>query len=122
MSRSGSCPPRPSRGLGSIDDTYRRNHRGGDIGQHGIESTGDRTAAVTGLTPYPCEADRGLARAAARRYAAVELLVFVEERGDRRRRDGDVFLSTPSPGDYAPFSYASMVSQFRGRVPSRQTE
>jgi hypothetical protein len=84
-----SSPSTVEEGLRSIDDAYRRNHRGGDIGHYGVESTGDRTATVTCLTPYPCEFDRGLVRAVARRYAPIESFVFVEERGDRCRRTGD---------------------------------
>lgn len=76
-------------GLRSIDEAYRRNHRGGDIGAYRFESTGDRTGEVIAETPYPCAFDRGLIRAVARRYAPVESFVFVEERGDRCRRDGD---------------------------------
>jgi len=84
-----STPSTVDEGLRSIDDAYRRNHRGGDIGHYEVESTGDRTATVTCLTPYPCEFDRGLVRAVARQYAPVESFVFVEERGDRCRRTGD---------------------------------
>jgi hypothetical protein len=76
-------------GLRSIDEAYRRNHRGGDIGFYDFEATGERTGEVTCENPYPCEFDRGLIRAVTRRYAPVESFVFVEERGERCRRDGD---------------------------------
>jgi hypothetical protein len=84
-----SAPSTVAEGLRSVDDAYRRNHRGGDIGRYGFESTGDRTGEMTCLNPYPCEFDRGLIRAVTRRYAPVESFVFVEERGDRCRRAGD---------------------------------
>ncbi|WP_248897404.1 hypothetical protein [Haloplanus halobius] len=76
-------------GLQSIDDAYQRNHRGGDIGFYRFEAVADRSGRVTCRNPYPCPFDRGLIRATARRYAPVESFVFVEERGDRCRRDGD---------------------------------
>jgi hypothetical protein len=76
-------------GLATIDDAYRRNHRGGDIGYYRFEKTDERTGEVTCENPYPCEFDRGLVRAVARRYAPVEAFVFVEERGGRCRREGD---------------------------------
>ena len=76
-------------GLRAIDEAYRRNHRGGEIGYYRFEPIDDHEGAVTCKTPYPCHFDRGLIRAAAQRYAPVESFVFVEERGDRCRRDGD---------------------------------
>jgi hypothetical protein len=85
-------PSEPStvpEGLAAVDDAYRANHRGGEIGHYRFESRGERVGAVACRNPYPCEFDRGLLRAAARRYAPVESFVFVEENGDRCRRTGD---------------------------------
>lgn len=76
-------------GLHSIDAAYRRNHRGDDIGSYRFERAGDRTGEVTCENPYPCPFDRGLIRAVTREFAPVESFVFVEEPGDRCRRDGD---------------------------------
>lgn len=76
-------------GLRSIDEAYRRNHRGSDIGSYHFEKTGEQTGEVTCTNPYPCEFDRGLVRAVARKYAPVSAFVFVEERADECRRDGD---------------------------------
>lgn len=76
-------------GLRSIDEAYQRNHRGGAIGEYRFEPVGDQRGEVHCRTPYPCEFDRGLIRAVAQRYAPVESFVFVEERGDHCRRDGD---------------------------------
>lgn len=76
-------------GLRSIDEAYQHNHRGGDIGHYRFESDGERSGTMTCRTPYPCPFDRGLIRAVTRTYAPVESFVFVEERGDRCRRDGD---------------------------------
>lgn len=75
-------------GLRSIDDAYRRNHRGGEIGSYSYEPVDDRMGRVVCRNPYPCPFDRGLVRAVARRYAPVESFVFVEEHGDQCRRDG----------------------------------
>jgi hypothetical protein len=84
-------------GLATIDEAYRQNHRGGEIGFYRFEEGGDRTGELTCKTPYPCLFDRGLIRAVARRYAPVESFVFVEERGDECRRDGaDVCTYTVS--------------------------
>jgi hypothetical protein len=76
-------------GLRAIDRAYQRNHRGGDIGFYRFERTGDREGEVTCKNPYPCVFDRGLVRAVARQYAPVESFVFLEERGDACRREGD---------------------------------
>lgn len=75
-------------GLRSIDEAYRRNHRGGEIGSYRFEQTGEETGEVTCRNPYPCPFDRGIVRAVARQYAPVEAFVFVEERGERCRREG----------------------------------
>lgn len=76
-------------GLAAIDEAYQLNHRGGDIGSYQFEPIEERTGDMVCRNPYPCPFDRGLIRATARRYAPVESFVFVEERGDRCRRDGD---------------------------------
>lgn len=76
-------------GLRSIDDAYRRNHRGGAIGSYAFERTDDRAGEVTCHTPYPCPFDRGLVRGVARRYADVGAFVFIEETGADCRREGD---------------------------------
>lgn len=75
-------------GLETIDQAYRMNHRGGDIGHYRFEPIDDRSGEVHCKNPYPCPFDRGLVRAVARRNAPVEAFVFVEERGDACRRDG----------------------------------
>lgn len=76
-------------GLRSIDEAYRRNHRGGEIGHYRFEQTEDRAGELTCHTPYPCPFDRGIARAVATRYAPVDAFVFIEETGTTCRRDGD---------------------------------
>jgi len=81
----GSVPE----GLRSIDDAYRRNHRGGEIGSYRFEPAGDRAGEVTCRNPYPCRFDRGLLRGVAQQYAPVDAFVFLEETGSTCRRDGD---------------------------------
>lgn len=81
----GSVPD----GLRSIDDAYRRNHRGGEIGHYGFERAGERSGEVTCRNPYPCRFDRGLIRGVAQQYAPVDAFVFLEETGSVCRRDGD---------------------------------
>jgi hypothetical protein len=76
-------------GLRSIDEAYHRNHRGGEIGHYRFEKIDDGRGRVECRNPYPCPFDRGLIRAVAKEYSPVESFVFVEERGDRCRRDGD---------------------------------
>lgn len=75
-------------GLRTVDEAYRRNHRGGEIGRYAFERTGDHEGRMVCETPYPCAFDRGLIRAVARRASPVETFVFVEETGDECRRDG----------------------------------
>ncbi|WP_096389835.1 hypothetical protein [Halopenitus persicus] len=76
-------------GLRSIDEAYRRNHRGGEIGHYRFERTDDRAGEITCHTPYPCPFDRGLVRGVAERYAPMDAFVFIEETGSTCRRNGD---------------------------------
>ena len=76
-------------GFAAIDEAYRMNHRGGDIGFYRFERVDDQTGEMTCQNPYPCPFDRGLVRAVARENAPVEAFVFVEEPGETCRRDGD---------------------------------
>jgi len=74
--------------LRSIDEAYRRNHRGGEIGHYRFERIDEQTGEVTCFNPYPCEFDRGLIRGVAQRYAPVDAFVFIEETGTECRREG----------------------------------
>lgn len=75
-------------GLRSIDDAYRRNHQGGEIGSYEFEQLDEQTGTVACHTPYPCPFDRGLIRGVTRQYAPVGAFVFIEETGTECRRDG----------------------------------
>lgn len=76
-------------GLRAIDDAYQLNHRGGDIGYYRFEPVAEQTGEVICRNPYPCLFDRGLVRAVAQRYAPVESFVYVEEKSEQCRREGD---------------------------------
>jgi hypothetical protein len=54
--------------LRSIDVAYHMNHRGGEIGIYGFESTGPRSATMVCRNPYPCSFDRGIIEAMAVRF------------------------------------------------------
>ena len=54
--------------LAAIDIAYHINHRGGPIGNYGFEKTGEREAVMVCANPYPCEFDRGIISAMARRF------------------------------------------------------
>lgn len=75
-------------GLGSINEAYHRNHRGGEIGHYRFSRTDEHTGEVTCTNPYPCPFDRGIIRSVAQRHAPVESFVFVEEVGTACRREG----------------------------------
>jgi hypothetical protein len=87
--RNAEWPPSvdgPLAALESIDDAYRQNHRGGEIGSYEVVETGDGWAEVTCRTPYPCSYDRTLVA------ATVELFgddyADATEVGDSCRADG----------------------------------
>ncbi len=45
------------------------NHRGGEIGHYRCEPAGPTAARILCDNPYPCEFDRGIIQAMARRFA-----------------------------------------------------
>ncbi len=54
--------------LASIDVAYKMNHQGGEVGNYGFIQTGDRSAKMVCANPYPCEFDRGITQAIAKRF------------------------------------------------------
>ena len=46
--------------LGSIDQAYHMNHRGGDIGHYKMELIGEKSAKIICKNPYPCSFDKGI--------------------------------------------------------------
>ena len=54
--------------LASIDVAYHMNHRGGEIGYYQFEKTGDKSGKMICNNPYPCDFDRGIVDAVARKF------------------------------------------------------
>lgn len=54
--------------LGALDMAYHMNHRGGEIGHYRFRSTGPRSGEMLCENPYPCDFDRGIIEAMARRF------------------------------------------------------
>jgi len=55
--------------LAAIDVAYHMNHRGGEIGHYTYKAEGPRRATMECANPYPCDFDRGIITAMARRFA-----------------------------------------------------
>jgi hypothetical protein len=55
--------------LSAIDVAYHMNHRGGEIGHYNCKAGGAGTATMECVNPYPCDFDRGIIVAMARRFA-----------------------------------------------------
>ena len=55
--------------LAAIDVAYHMNHRKGEIGHYTFERTGDSSARMLCANPYPCDFDRGIIEAMARKFA-----------------------------------------------------
>ena len=60
--------------LCAIDVAYHMNHCNGDIGTYGFESTGPKSAKMVCRNPYPCDFDRGIIEAMARRFKPEDCL------------------------------------------------
>ncbi len=56
------------KGLASIDVAYHMNHRHGEIGHYNFQSTGPSSGRMVCPNPYPCDFDRGIIEAIARRF------------------------------------------------------
>ena len=53
----------------AIDVAYHMNHRGGEIGHYNFAATGPAAGTVVCNNPYPCDFDRGIITAMAKRFA-----------------------------------------------------
>ena len=62
------------KGLSLIDIAYHMNHRGGEIGEYKFVKIGDKKAKMICANPYPCDFDRGLIEAVARKFKTKEIL------------------------------------------------
>ena len=74
-------------GLESIDEAYRANHRGGEIGHYAAERVDDGTIEVRCDNPYPCTFDQGLIESAAKTFTDSGI-PLVTETGDECRDEG----------------------------------
>ncbi len=72
--------------LKSIDQAYRMNHRGGDIGRYAVEVIAPGKARVVCENPYPSDFDRGLIEAVAKRFRPSGSFVAVEHESGRPSR------------------------------------
>jgi len=64
--------------LASIDVAYHMNHRMGEIGNYKYEATGEKSARMVCTNPYPCDFDRGIIEAVAKRFRPKGALVRVK--------------------------------------------
>jgi len=62
--------------LASIDVAYHMNHRGGEIGHYYYERTGERSAKMVCSNPYPCDFDRGIIVAMAKKFRPADALII----------------------------------------------
>ena len=52
----------------SLDEAYHSTHRGGEIGHYLFRTTSRRSGVMECTDPYPCDFDRGVIDALARRF------------------------------------------------------
>lgn len=64
--------------LSAIDMAYHMNHRGGEIGTYGFEKTGPKSVKMVCKNPYPCDFDRGIIEAMAKRFKPAGSVVVVK--------------------------------------------
>ena len=74
--------------LGSIDVAYHMNHRGGEIGHYGFARLAPTQATMTCRNPYPCDFDRGLIEAVARRFKPAGAMPKVTHNPGQCRKTG----------------------------------
>jgi hypothetical protein len=75
--------------LSAIDVAYHMNHQGGEIGHYKFISIGIRSGKMVCENPYPCDFDRGLIEAMARRFKqkdAVRVKVEHDDKAPCRKR------------------------------------
>ncbi|HMK47892.1 MAG TPA: hypothetical protein VK436_14825 [Methanocella sp.] len=54
--------------LTTVNDAYKMNHRGGEIGSYKLEKINDRTFKMICDNPYPCAFDLGIMRGIAKKF------------------------------------------------------
>ena len=76
--------------LASVDVAYHMNHRGGEIGNYRFDKTGDKSGKMICNNPYPCEFDRGIVDAVARKFKpqGVAMVNVVHDNSKPCRKNG----------------------------------
>jgi len=76
--------------LAAIDVAFHMNHRGGEIGHYEYASDGPKKATLVCDNPYPCDFDRGIIVAMARRFSPRGVIAKVVHDDTKPcRRKGD---------------------------------
>lgn len=76
--------------LTSLDDVYRMNHRGEDLGYYEFEPTGDASGVMECRNPYPPELDEGLLKGVAEKFSDDGAFVRVEQTSEGVERAFDI--------------------------------
>lgn len=68
--------------MAAVDEQYKMNHRGGDIGYYDFEKTGDGEGTMECKNPYPPALDEGILEAVAKKFSDDGSFVRVEKTSD----------------------------------------
>ncbi|MEM9554401.1 MAG: hypothetical protein AAGC60_09090 [Acidobacteriota bacterium] len=71
-----------------LDEAYRREHRGGDVGHYAYIATGERSCTIVSTTPYPPNFDEGVIQALVERFEPDSLVDVRIDHQAESRRDG----------------------------------
>lgn len=78
-------------GFATVDEAYRLNHRGGDVGYYEFVETDDREQRVVCANPYPCPFDEGIIEGTLRSFGyefTYPPMAFVHETSEQCRAEG----------------------------------
>jgi hypothetical protein len=76
--------------LGAIDVAYHMNHCNGEIGHYTFELDGEKSGRMICENPYPCDFDKGIITAMARKFRPKDSFgVNVEHEEGPCRKNGD---------------------------------
>ncbi|WP_132057304.1 hypothetical protein [Halorussus amylolyticus] len=80
-----------SEGFATVDEAYRLNHRGGDIGYYEFAEVAGRDRKVICANPYPCAFDKGIIEGTLRAFGgefSYTPMIFLHETSERCRAEG----------------------------------